>query len=374
MAKILHFIGSLEMGGTEKMLLAYLMNTANKELEHGVCTLYDHGTLKDEFKKAKIPVRSLKIKGKLGLFGAIGQFIEVLEKEKPDIVHSYLLQENLVAREAVGKFNRKHPGGKIILINGKRDTDRGKSFWKVWLDRQGLNKADLHVSNSKAGVEELVSYGLPKEKIAYIPNGKNLSKNEKVTKQNAKEKLSIKPDTFVITCVARLYQFKGHRYLLEAMENAQEHLKGLEWKLLLVGEGQMRKNLEQYVSSQQLARHIIFMGERNDVPLILNASDLFVLPSLREGMPGALMEAMAAGLPCIATEIDGCKELIENGKNGLLVPQKDSQALSMAILSLILDPILSARLGKEAQKTIEEEFSLKKMVERIDRLYITITK
>ncbi len=366
--KILHFIGSLEIGGTEKMLLTYLSTTKEKELTHVVCTLFDKGALREELAKKNIHVKTLDIKGKLGLLDAIGKFVKVLENEKPSIVHSYLLQENLVARYAIEKYNKKYQQ-KIVLINGKRDTDRGKAFWKVWLDKQSLHKANLHVSNSKAGVEELKGYGVPADNILYIPNGKELH-IQKITKQKAKEGLSLPQDTFVISCVARLYSFKGHQYLLQAMKKAQEHLKGLDWKLLLVGDGEMKTALEQYVASHGLQKYVVFLGERNDVPLILRATDLFVLPTLREGMPGALMEAMAAGLPCIATEIDGCKELIENEKNGLLVPAKNTDALSTAIISLILDPILCARLGKEAKRTIEEEFSLSKMITQIDELYM----
>lgn len=360
--RILHFIGSLETGGTENMLLTYLKNTKNEGLEHIVCTVYDRGALRDRFKEAGIRVVSLNLPNKIMLPLAIFKFSDMIELLHPDVVHSYLLQENLIAR-IVCKFKNKK------LICGKRDTDRHKLFLKVWLDRLTIGMAGMNISNSTAGVNELRSYGVPGKKVLYVPNGKKVYQLEKIMKKmDAKRKLGFAPEEILLGCVARLYKFKGHEYLIRAMPKVIE--ENPKAKLLIIGDGEMKVNLVKIRDKLGLSNSILFLGERKDVPEILSAIDIFVFPSLREGMPGALMEAMAAGLPVIATDIDGNKELIQNGENGILVPVKDSEHLTSAINNLISNPNSMHDFAKNARDTIKNEFGIELMVKKLDKIYL----
>lgn len=365
MKTILHFIGSLETGGTEHMLLAYLKNSRSRELRHIVCTLHDRGELRQEFKDAGIEVVSLGVRGKIDYPFAMSKFASLLKQLKPDVVHSYLLKESLIARPVCKTLG-------IELICGKRDTDRGKSAWKVTLDRMTIGMCGLNISNSIAGVAELRSYGVPEGKVICIPNGKDISKFEAdVSRGEARKRLGLSQG-IILGCIARLYEFKGQEYAIRAMpeilgvKNSGKHK---EIKLVLVGDGEARNRLEKLVQSLGLESSVVFLGERKDIPELLRAFDIFVFPSLREGMPGALMEAMASGLPAVATDIDGNRELIINGKNGLLVPVKSPGAIARAVGSLIGDKKLAERLGKEAKKTIKERFSVESMSEKLDRIY-----
>ncbi|MFA6531132.1 MAG: glycosyltransferase [Candidatus Micrarchaeia archaeon] len=364
---ILHFIGSLETGGTEHMLLAYLRNSKSKELKHIVCTLHDKGELRQEFKDAGIEVVSLGVRGKADYPLAMPKFASLIKRIKPAIVHSYLLKESLIARPVCKLLGVK-------LISGKRDTDRGKSKWKVMLDRMTIGMCELNISNSLAGVSELKSYGIPEGKVICIPNGKDISKLDiELTKSDAKKKLGFSKDDVLLGCVARLYEFKGQEYAIRAMPEIigmkKDAEKRKEIKLVLVGDGEMRSSLEKLVQFLGLESNVVFLGERKDIPELLRAFDIFVFPSLREGMPGALMEAMASGLPVVATDIDGNRELIINGKNGILIPVKNSGAIARAVGSLLNNKKTADQLGKSANRTIKERFSVEGMAAKLDKIY-----
>ncbi|MEK6982272.1 MAG: glycosyltransferase [Candidatus Micrarchaeota archaeon] len=361
--KVLHFIASLEVGGAERMLLTLIKNSQNKDIEHVICTIYNRGSLVNEAKAAGIKIQSLNLPCKYLYPVAYPLFLFKVLSLKPDIINSFLLQENLIARIV----------GKLILrkkvICGKRDTDTGKSKIKVWFDKITLGLADLHISNSLAGANELISYGVPKEKVLHIPNGKNWSELEsKLTKEEAKQKLGLNQDDFVIGYVARLYEFKGQKYAIRAMPNILK--KNKTAKLILVGSGVMLNELQQLVKDLHVENSIVFLGERKDIPDILKSFDIFVFPSLREGLPGALMEAMAAGLPVIATNIDGNEELIEDEKHGLLIQPQNVLQLSAAIDYLIRSPKIREGIGKAARQKMLKEYSVEKMVKRFEETYI----
>ena len=361
MKKVLHFIGSLEMGGTENMLLLYLKNTKNKNLEQSVCTLYSGGALEKEFEDVGVRVYCLGIKGKVSLPLAVAKFKKLVEKWHPDIIHSYLLQENLVAR-IVGKLTNTK------VICGKRDSDKHKSGWKVALDKSTMGMAALHVSNSKEGAKELEAYGVPENRIMYIPNGKDLKKFDlPLGKTEAKKRIGCTENDALLGCIARLYEFKGQEYLIRALPEILE--KNPNIKLVLVGGGKMEKKLKELAKSLGVEEKVLFLGERKDIPELLNSFDLFVFPSLREGMPGALMEAMASSLPVIATNIDGNTELVVDGENGLLVSPQRPKEISSKVILLLEDKKMAKRLGKNARDTIEGKFSIESMADQIDSLY-----
>jgi glycosyltransferase involved in cell wall biosynthesis len=415
MKTVMHFIGSLETGGTENMLLAYLRNTNAKGLRQVVCTVFPGGALESEFRmwkpqsglshsaeceharrisgdinswnpgdsnKSNIEVISLGFRSKwAALLLAKLAFTSILMKTKPDVVHSYLLRENLLAR-VIGKLM----GKKVIC--GKRDTDRGKAFWKVWLDRLTLPLADLNISNSMAGVNELKSYGVPENKIMFIPNGKEVPPPiTKAARTAARAKLGFNETDVLLGCVARLYKFKGHEFLLRAMPTILKAEPNA--KLVLVGDGEMRGQLEALTKELDIADKVVFLGERSngmsrsterehvrrnsgdkDVAEALRAFDIFVFPSLREGMPGALMEAMAAGLPVVATDIDGNRELVRHGIDGLLVPPHDFKELALSVIELLLDKKRAQKFGTAARERIGKDFGIEKMVHSLDEVYL----
>ncbi|MFT3894515.1 MAG: glycosyltransferase [Anaerolineales bacterium] len=167
-------------------------------------------------------------------------------------------------------------------------------------------------------------------------------------------------ELFKIICVGRLETIKGHQYLIEACSQLKaEHIN---FRCYLVGDGELSSRIQQEINRLGLASYVEMLGfqTHDKVAALLNEVDLLVLPSLSEGIPVAVMEGMAAGLPIVATAVTGVPELVENGVTGILVPSKDSAALAEAIRTLSLSPELRIQMGRAGRKKVLNEFSLQK--------------
>lgn len=176
----------------------------------------------------------------------------------------------------------------------------------------------------------------------------------------------------VVGIVARLSDVKGHIYLIEAMKAVLDKVPLAQ--LLIVGDGKMKKTLVKLTHQLRLEKSIKFMPSVADTREVLSMMDLFVLPSLKEGLGLSLMEAMAKGLGVIASDIGGIKSLIQNGHNGLLVKPADVRGLSLAILELLNDPRKREELGSNAREFIKNNFSFDKMVTETERIYSECVK
>jgi glycosyltransferase involved in cell wall biosynthesis len=167
--------------------------------------------------------------------------------------------------------------------------------------------------------------------------------------------------------VANLRAEKGHDTLLSAARRVVRNQPEVEF--LFVGDGPLRGALEDQVHASGLARNVRFLGERSDVAALLGAADLFVLPSRSEASPNSVVEAMAAGLPVVATRVGGVPELIESGVNGMLVPPDHPDALTAVLLDLIRRPTFALKLGRAARLQVEHRFSFERMVSAFAALY-----
>jgi glycosyltransferase involved in cell wall biosynthesis len=172
--------------------------------------------------------------------------------------------------------------------------------------------------------------------------------------------------------VANLRGEKGHDVLLDAAALVGRTLPGVRFQL--VGDGPMQATLAARAEALGIRHVVDFLGHREDVPHLLQQSDLFVLPSRTEAFPNGLLEAMAAGLPVIASDVGGIPELVEHDRNGVLVPVGDAAALADAILRLARDPERAATLGAMARQTIEGRYSFQRMVAAFESLYLDALK
>ncbi|MCS6922926.1 MAG: glycosyltransferase, partial [Fimbriimonadales bacterium] len=179
----------------------------------------------------------------------------------------------------------------------------------------------------------------------------------------------IQEDALLIVHIGRFTKQKNHEMLIRAFAQLRPPASA---RLLLVGEGELQPQMEQLVRDLGLAEQIRFLGVRSDIPELLNASDIFVLPSRWEGNPMSVMEAMAAGLPVVATAVGGVPELVENGASGLLVPSDDVAALAQALQTLVDNPSLRATMGHKARQVAQERFDARAMTRAYESLYESI--
>lgn len=349
--KIIHITQSLDNGGCENMLLRTL--PLLHEFEHKIITLKEPGELAPKFVSAGIVVKTLRT---TSLFNIpdIFHLRKLIREENPDIILTYLFHADMIGRFTL------HGATSAPIVPFLRTTYNHPNYLIArvleWLTKPLVKQ---YLANSEAVRDFYVKHiGVYPEKITVIPNGIDIDYFDSITPDpKLRESLGIKPDDFVIICVANLHINKGHRYLLEAFENIySEHA---DVHLLIVGDGGERDNLKNQIQGYISKNNISFLGRRTNVPQLLKISNLFVLPTLFEGQSNAIMEAMASGLPVITTDIPENRNLIENNRNGFLVSPQSWKNIVKATVTLINNNGLQKKSGEEAWLFIKKNFSLK---------------
>lgn len=360
--KVLYLITELNVGGAERVV----QRLATQLSKHGynvlVACLFDPGAVADEIISAGVPVVDLGMRGK-GDMRVIYRLFRLLRSEKIEILHSHMFHANLLAA-LVGRL-----ANVPIIIGTRHNVDIG-GMRREWVNRWALGFCDAVVAVSKEVYEAQFQHSLTDQFKVVIPNGVQVeafTSADQSMVETLRQEWGIHPSVPVIGTVARFDEQKGHIYLLDAMVILMEQMSTA--KLLLIGDGPLRSQMEGISEALSLSGSIIFTGIRHDVPEILALLDLFVLPSLWEGLPIAILEAMAASRPIVATRVGGVPEAVVDGVTGLLVPPRDSTALAQAIMYLLDDPDLCNRLGQAGRERVLEYFSVERMVERTQNLY-----
>lgn len=351
--KVVHLIQSLNSGGCENMLLRTLplmKNTANL-----IVVLKEKGELADKFEEKNIPIVQINLKSLLDLGGWL-RLYKIVGKYKPDLVITYLFHADFIGRIFLQNF-----GFKIIpFLRTTYDYPRYK-FIRLF-EKLTSWMTPRYLANSEA-IKKYYENKLKvkPEKFTIIPNGIDVSVFDRAKKQrkNFRSGMEIKDKEMVVVCVANLHPNKGHKYLLEAFEKLYQKNKNI-W-LWLVGTGIEKENLENQIKHYNSKKRIKFLGRRDDIPLILGASDIFAMPTLFEGMSNSLMEAMVAGLPVITTDIPENRQLIIDKKTGFLVRTESSKEITECFERIIQNEIERKKIGDQAKKTIIERFELKKI-------------
>lgn len=182
--------------------------------------------------------------------------------------------------------------------------------------------------------------------------------------------LGVAPNDVMALNLARLSEQKGHKYLFEALASLRKEATFPNLKCVLAGDGPLQESLEQQVSDMGLSEQLTFLGFRKDVTELLWACDFLVLPSLWEGLPLVLLEALSAGKPCIATEVDGSAEAVQDGKTGIVVPARDPKSLADAIVRLVQNEGQTRQFGDNALQLFEDRFHIKAHIERVQSVYL----
>jgi len=238
------------------------------------------------------------------------------------------------------------------------------------LDRLALRFCEKVITVSEEIKNDLLRHGIKESKVVVIQNAvQNSYKEEELAHQRIEKRrfLSIEKDEFVIGYVGRLSEEKGVRYLIEAGSVLKERSE--PFRIIIIGDGPRRKELEDLAKSKGLEKEIIFVGFQSDVEKWLAVLDVFALPSLTEGTPMALLEAMAAGIPVIATAVGGVPRVVESGVNGFLVAPGDFQGMSEKIRILKENPVLRNKMATEAVTVIKKQFDVHEWCRKIEREY-----
>jgi glycosyltransferase involved in cell wall biosynthesis len=362
--KIAQVINSLKPGGGERFLVDLLQALSHDEFQITVFCLYSKGELARELEHVGIPVNELKnIPRRVRLQGYV-RLYNALKMGAFDIVHCHLLESCWYGLPA-GWF-----AGVPIRIAHLQNCHWRLSLRARLFDRFAFAFADAAFGCSKAVLrfyQRRMWY--PMSKCYLVYNGVATKRFENLPpKEEIRRALDLPQKCVIVTTVARLTPQKGHVFLLKAAREIVSKFKNV--RFLLVGDGVLRTQLERHAAELGLTEHVFFLGRRTDVPQILAASDIFVLPSLWEGLPLVLVEAGLAGLPVVATRVDGVAEVVENGRSGLLVPPGDSHALAEALQTLLVEgPPLWERMGKEGRQIALQHFTMECIASQVADLY-----
>jgi glycosyltransferase involved in cell wall biosynthesis len=232
------------------------------------------------------------------------------------------------------------------------------------------NRVDQVLSVSSRLAERMASdIGFPVERIKVIRNGVDTERFRPRSKAAARGAIGIPEEAFVIGAVGRLVPVKDYPTLLSALAVIRD--RGIAFHALIAGTGPLRQQLQAMADSLRL-HNVTFLGNRNDVEQVLSAFDVFVLSSSSEGLSNTIQEAMATGLPVVATRVGGADELIDQSRTGLLVPPGSPDALADAITLLARDREARQRMGEEARRRAENAFGLDRMIRDYESLYLSL--
>ena len=359
--KILHLITELDTGGAQKALARLLARLDRRRFEPAVACLYNGDkAVAQEIRRLGIPVTDLGLTAPWRGDG-LWRLYRLLRRERPAILHTWLFHANVPGR-VLGRLAR------VPLIISAERTLGMESQMRYRLNRLTAPLADRVICVSQAVADFAAqTIGIAPDKLVVIPNGVPLADFAPGERAPARARLGLPASAFVVGMVGRLEPVKGVPDLLAAF--ARLPSRHPETLLLLVGAGSQQRPLESLARRRGLGQRVRFLGHREDVAALLPALDLLALSSHWEGMPNAVLEAMAAGLPVVATAVGGAPEVVVDGVTGLLVPPRDPQALAQAIAGLLSDPERRRRMGRAGRERAAAHFRVEQMVERTERLY-----
>jgi glycosyltransferase involved in cell wall biosynthesis len=283
--------------------------------------------------------------------------VSVVRARRPDVIHGYLFGPNLFAALA-GRLC-----GVRAVIVAKRNVDAFETGRQIVVQRLAHRLATHVTAVSETVARTSVALGVPPGRVTVIPNGVDLTRFEVAPATRAE--LGLAEGVPVLGSVGCLELRKDHATLFDALERLAA--RGLVFQGMLVGEGRERTALERRAS--QLGRTVRFLGERRDVERLLPVMDVFVLSSREEGIPNALLEAMAAGRACVATAVGGTPEVLADGRTGWLVPPADPEALAVALAEALENRAEATRRARAAREETASTRSVAAMTRRFEEFY-----
>ena len=362
---IVHFVENLERGGLERTVIDLV--AAQREAGHrcAVICLFQEGMLAAELREQGVMVHACD-KRRGPDMHALLKARRVMAGIPDAVLHTHNSMAHYYA--VLATFGL--PVARVIntrhSMGGRKGTTR-----QEWLYRRSMHSTDHVVAVCEAERVRLRADGVrPRGGLSTIPNGISLDRFVTATaeRQHAlAESLGWRPDSRIIGTVGRLQPVKDQERLIRAFGRVRAVVP--EAVLMVVGDGTLRPQLEQLVEDLALRESVRLLGDRSDVPQLLAGMELFALSSLSEGYSVALIEACAAGLPIVATDVGGNHEIVRSGVNGKLVAAGDTSALADALLDMLADPGGTQAMGKAGRDWALSEASFRTMAGRYERLY-----
>ncbi len=359
--RVVYLAHRFMIGGAEEMVLS-LVRHLPARFEPLVCCIADAGPIGQEIKRTGTPVAELGLNPGLRRPLDVNGIRRYLRETRPDIVHTFLLTASLYGRLAA--ILERVP----VVIGTEVNIYEHKRASHAWVERMLMARTDRVVASAESVRDFYVrQIHADPAKVDVIYNAVDFAQaTAEKSRDQMRAELGVPGDAIVAGVIARLTEQKGHRFLFDALAQ-QPSLS--ELRVIVVGGGELADGLKRHAERAGLASRVHFLGARRDLGDLLAAMDIFVMPSLWEGLPLSLVLAMGAGLPVVATRVAGIPEVVEDGRTGLLVPPADAPALASALARLAADSTLRHRLGAAARASVLPRFNVQHYVDAIVALY-----
>lgn len=359
--RVMYMAHAFEVGGVEDLVLSLVRHLPDR-FEPLVCAIHDLGAIGREIRDARVPVTVLGLNPGLRRPWDLARMRHFLRQAQPQIVHTFLLTASLYGRLAamlarvpivIGTeqniYHAKHPrhalAERLLMAGTARVVASAESVRDHYIRSLHVNPAKVDVIYNAVDWEHL---------------------RTTAGRAEIRRSMGIPAGAPAIAAIGRLTEQKGHTYLFDAL--AQTDALG-HVHLIVAGDGELREALCDRARALGIGARVHFLGIRRDVGNVLSAADVFVLPSLWEGLPLALVLAMGAGVPAVATSVGGVPEIVDHGRTGVLVPPANSAELGGAISRLLTDPALQRRIAAAACASLRPRFGVDQYVCSVTSLY-----
>lgn len=361
--RILRVVIGLNQGGVQQGVLNLCRGLDETRFELIACAIENTGAIGAEIVKAGCEVVVLGYKRQP--WRTIIALVKLMREKEIDIVHASSYHPSLYARVA-GLL-----AGVPILMSYEHVVFGRRRKGREFLNRLLKYKTSAFTAVGSAVAEQVMDwYGYPKGKVYVVHNGVDIARFcPAAERRAAKLALGLNPNKPVVSMVCRLDEEKGHAFFFQAVKSLS-FSRDVQW--LVVGAGRGEELIKSQAEAMGIAPQLQFLGLRRDIPEILAGTDIYAFPTLQEGFPNSLLEAMSAGCAVVASDFPGNLEVATHERNALITPMRDSVALTAAIERLLDDEALATRLGRQARADIEDNFSLATYACKMTDLYETL--
>ena len=355
-------ITELDPGGAEKALVQLVTRLDRKRWQPHVYCLSQPGMMVDELVQANVPITCFGARHATQMWVVL-RLVRELRQLKPALLQTFLFHANIVGRLA-GRIARIPK-----IVSGIRVAEKRHAA-PLWIDRITKGLVDHNICVSQAVADFSIARSrLKPHKVSVIPNGVDYERFAQATAADLSE-FGIPDNAKTVLFVGRLDIQKNPLKLLESLIPLFD--AHAELHALLVGAGELERELHGWVQTRQLSHRVHFAGWQPAIPQLLKAAYCLALPSRWEGMPNVVLEAMAAGLPVVATKVDGTAELVRDGQTGILVDPASTEKFSQALSRLLEDPDTASKMGIASQDVVKTEFTIDSIVSMYENLYSSL--
>ncbi len=362
-ARLLYVITDLELGGVPLHLVRLARHVRQQGFNATVVCLSRPGPVSELLAREGVRTEACGARGVWNV-AALARLRDVIRSVDPDLIHTFLFHANVATR-----WVARSVGFDADRLICELQTVEIERRWHLPIERWTQRWCRCIVGNSPSVIEHLQRVGrIAPDRLRLVMGGVDVDLI-RAAEPIPRRELGWPDELPVILWVGRMDPIKGLDVLIQAVARVRAERPCL---LALVGAGAARSAVDRAIASTGLREHVRLLGPRTDVPRLLRAADLFAFPSRTEGLPNALLEAMAAGLPIVTTDAPGCRDVIRHGLTGLLVPPDNVERLAEAILALLGDPKAAGQLGQAGAEDARNRFGIARMFADYEALYAEV--